>query len=224
MKLIYQGKTKDVYALDDGNCLFKFKDDVTGKDGVFDPGANHVGLTVAGMGQACLRLTEYYYSRFNKAGIATHYISSDFENNAMTVKNAGTVDFEVIVRFRSTGSFMRRFGMYAKEGQALDALVEFTLKDNDREDPPATKDILAALGLLDEERFELIKAQAQGISKMIRDDLASKGMELWDIKLEFGTDSEGHIMLVDEISGGNMRIYKENAIVKPLDLVELIIG
>ena len=45
MRLVYTGKTKDVYALEDGNYLLKFKDTLTGEDGVFDPGANTVGLT-----------------------------------------------------------------------------------------------------------------------------------------------------------------------------------
>ena len=47
-KLVYTGKTKNVYALDNGNYLLKFKDDCTGKDGVFDPGENSVGLTIEG--------------------------------------------------------------------------------------------------------------------------------------------------------------------------------
>ena len=52
MKLVYTGKTKDVYALENGNCLLKFKDDCTGKDGVFDPGENSVGLTIEGSREA----------------------------------------------------------------------------------------------------------------------------------------------------------------------------
>ena len=58
MKLKYTGKTKNVYELEDGNYLLKFKDDVTGVDGVFDPGANTVGLTLEGAGRAGLRLTK----------------------------------------------------------------------------------------------------------------------------------------------------------------------
>ena len=54
MELVYKGKTKDVYKLEDGNVLLKFKDDVTGEDGVFDPGANTVGLTIEGAGQSGL--------------------------------------------------------------------------------------------------------------------------------------------------------------------------
>ena len=52
MKKIYEGKTKDVYSLDNGNVMLKFKDDCIGKDGVFDPGENAVGLTIEGIGKA----------------------------------------------------------------------------------------------------------------------------------------------------------------------------
>ena len=52
MKLVYEGKTKNVYDLDDGNYQLKFKDDVTGENGVFDPGANTVGLSIEEIGRA----------------------------------------------------------------------------------------------------------------------------------------------------------------------------
>ena len=66
MELKYTGKTKDVYALEDGNYLLKFKDDVTGVDGVFDPGANTVGLTMEGAGRAGLRLTKFFFEKLNE--------------------------------------------------------------------------------------------------------------------------------------------------------------
>ena len=59
MKLTYAGKTKDVYALENGNVLLKFKDDCTGKDGVFDPGENSVGLTIDGIGKANFQTSVY---------------------------------------------------------------------------------------------------------------------------------------------------------------------
>ena len=61
MKKLYEGKTKDVYQLDNGNVMLKFKDDCTGKDGVFDPGENSVGLTIEGVGDVNLRMSIYYF-------------------------------------------------------------------------------------------------------------------------------------------------------------------
>ena len=88
MKLVYEGKTKNVYALDNGNVMLKFKDDCTGKDGVFDPGENAVGLTIEGIGKANLETSVYYFEMLKKAGIKTHYVSADLANATMEVLSA----------------------------------------------------------------------------------------------------------------------------------------
>ena len=135
MNLVYSGKTKDVFALEDGNYLLKFKDDCTGADGVFDPGMNTVGLKIDGAGRAGLRLTQYFFEILNEKGIKTHYVSADIENATMTVKPAKTFGkgLEVICRFRAVGSFYRRYGDYCEEGMPLPAFVETTFKDDARE-------------------------------------------------------------------------------------------
>jgi len=225
MKLVYQGKTKDVYALEDGNFLLKFKDDVTGENGVFDPGANTVGLTMAGAGRAGLRLTKYFFEKLNGMGIPTHYIEADLENVTMKVKKATVFGkgLEVICRYRAVGSFIRRYGEYAQEGQPLDAFVEVTLKDDSRNDPPITEDALDMLGILSKEEYQVLKGLTQKIAGIVKDELAQKGMELYDIKFEFGrVGADNHIALIDEISGGNMRAYKDNRRVEPLELAKLM--
>ncbi len=225
MKLIKEGKTKTVYDLQNGNYMLKFKDDVTGENGVFDPGANTVGLSIEGMGRGGLRMTEYFFTKIAAAGILTHYVSADIGKAELTVKPAQVFGhgLEVICRFRAVGSFMRRYGAYAREGQALDAFVEVTLKDDERGDPPISKDALAMLGILTQEEYETLREMTRRISTLIKDDLAKKGLELYDIKLEFGR-VDGKVALVDEISGGNMRVYKDGQIVAPLDLVELALA
>ena len=85
MKLVYTGKTKNVYALDNGNYLLKFKDDCTGKDGVFDPGENSVGLTIEGVGNVNLRMTKHFFEKINAAGIRTHFVSADLKETTMEV-------------------------------------------------------------------------------------------------------------------------------------------
>jgi len=225
MSLIYKGKTKDVYALEDGNYLLKFKDDVTGTDGQFDPGANTVGLSIEGSGKAGLRLTKHFFEKINAAGIPTHYVSADIDKAEMVVKKATMFGqgIEVICRYRAVGSFLRRYGKYAEEGQALDAFVEVTLKDDERNDPPITEDALDMLGILSKEEYGILKNLTQKISGIVKDDLAERGIELYDIKLEFGRVGEDkHIALIDEISGGNMRAYKDGLWIKPLELEELM--
>jgi len=224
VKLVYEGKTKDVYSIEGGNYLLKFKDDATGTDGVFDPGANTVGLTIEGIGRGGLRLTEYFFRRIIEAGYPTHFVSADIEKAEMTVRPAEIFGkgLEVICRFRAVGSFFRRYGGYAAEGQRLDALVEITLKDDDRDDPLITRDTLEMLGILTGGEYDTLKDLTKKISGVIGGALAEKGMELYDIKLEFGR-VDGAIVLIDEISGGNMRVYKDGAIVAPLDLVRQIL-
>ena len=73
MKKIYTGKTKDVFELENGNVLLKFKDDCTGKDGVFDPGENSVGLTIEGIGRANLEVSIHYFELLKAAGIKTTF-------------------------------------------------------------------------------------------------------------------------------------------------------
>ena len=225
MKHIYEGKTKTVYELENGNYLLKFKDDVTGTDGVFDPGANTVGLSIEGIGKGGLKLTTYFFEMLQKNGVMTHFVKSDVENSTMEVLPATVFGkgIEVICRFKAVGSFLRRYGQYAKEGQELDAFVEVTLKDDEREDPPITKDALAILNILTNEEYESLKAQTQKISRMVKSELAKFDCELYDIKLEFGRN-KGQIILIDEISGGNMRVYKNGAIVAPLDLIKIVLG
>jgi len=224
MKHVYEGKTKTVFALDNGHYLLKFKDDVTGTNGVFDPGANTVGLSIEGMGQGGLRLTAHFFEMLQANGVKTHYVQSDIANSTMEVLPAEAFGngLEVICRFKAVGSFMRRFGQYAVAGQDLDALVEVTIKDDEREDPPITKDILAMLDILSNSEYESLKAQTQKICRMVRDDLAKYGCELYDIKLEFGKNN-GEVLLIDEISGGNMRVYKDGNILEPLELVKIVL-
>ncbi len=225
MNLIFSGKTKDVYELGDGHILLKFKDDVTGTDGKFDPGANTVGLTIEGVGQAGLKLTKFFFERLQAAGIPTHYVAANIDDATMTVIPANVFGkgLEVICRYRAVGSFLRRYGLYASEGQALDAFVEVTLKDDERQDPPISKDALDMLGILTSEEYEILKQRTQEISGIVKEELAKKGLELYDIKLEFGRNKDGELILIDEISGGNMRAYQDGNVISPLELEKIML-
>ena len=226
MNLLYAGKTKDVYEGEGDTVILKFKDDVTGTDGVFDPGANTVGLTIDGMGQSGLRMTTFFFEKMAEHGVATHFVSSNIEEATMTVKKATMFGngLEVICRYRAVGSFYRRYGQYCEEGQTLDAFVEVTLKDDERNDPPISKDGLVMLGLLTVEEYDELEQMTKQISNIVKEELAKRELELYDIKLEFGRDSAGALMLIDEISGGNMRAYGKDGYVEPLELEKLMLA
>ena len=226
MKKLYEGKTKDVYELENGNVLLKFKDDCTGKDGVFDPGENSVGLTIVGIGKENLKTSIYYFDMLKEAGIKTHYVSADIDNATMEVLPGKVFGhgLEVICRLVATGSFIRRYGEYIEDGTVLEGgYVECTFKNDAKGDPLVTGEGLAALGVMSLEMFESMKDQTLKITKIVADDLKSIGLDLWDIKFEFGYNN-GEVILIDEIASGNMRVYKGDTIVEPVELTKLILN
>ena len=221
--LVYTGKTKDVFALDNGNYLLKFKDDCTGKDGVFDPGENSVGLTIEGVGDVNLRMSIYFFEKMNAQGIRTHYVSADLAETTMEVLPGKVFGkgLEVICRNKAVGSFYRRYSDYVEEGADLPSYVETTFKNDEKGDPLVTKEGLIALGVMSAKQYEDIEAMTKEITKIVADDLLEKGLVLYDIKFEFGYDAEGKVMLIDEIASGNMRVYKNGEYVDPMTLSEL---
>jgi len=226
MKKHYEGKTKIVYDLENGLFKLYFKDDVTGTDGKFDPGADTVGLTIDGVGAAELKMSVYFFKLLMEKGVKTHFVSADEAERTMTVKPITYFGngLEVICRFKALGGFIRRYGGYIKEGEPLDALVEMTLKDDGRGDPLITQDALEQLGILKTREYETLKTLAREISTIIKKELDAKGLELCDIKLEFGKDKGGEILLVDELSGGNMRVLENGKSLMPVELTKRILG
>ena len=223
MEKIYTGKTKDVYKLENGNVMLKFKDDCTGKDGVFDPGENAVGLTIDGVGDVNLRMSIYFFEKINAAGIRTHYVNANLEDTTMEVLPAKVFGqgLEVICRHKAVGSFIRRYGQYIEAGADLPAYVETTFKNDELGDPLVTKDALAALGVMTEDQYDSMKDMTQKITQIVADDLKEKGMVLYDIKFEYGYDADGNVMLIDEIASGNMRVYKDGQYIDPMTLSKL---
>lgn len=225
MKKVYEGKTKNVFELENGNMLLKFKDDVTGENGVFDPGANTIGLSIEGIGKANLRTSVHFFEKIHEAGIKTHYVNANIDDATMEVLPAKTFGkgLEVICRYRAVGSFYRRYKDYIEEGAKLDGgYVEMTFKNDELGDPLVTKEGLAALHVMSEEQFDKVKEMTLAITKIVADDLKTKGLDLYDIKFEYGYNND-EVILIDEIASGNMRVYKDGEIVDPMDLTAMIL-
>ena len=226
MELIYKGKTKDVFQLPNGNVLLKFKDDCTGKDGVFDPGENAVGLQIEGIGKANLLTSIHFFELLKEAGIKTHYVTANADDATMEVLPGKVFGhgLEVICRLKATGSFIRRYGEYIENGTELTGgYVECTFKNDALGDPIVTCEGLVALNIMSEEMFKSMKEQTLKITKIVADDLKTMGLDLWDIKFEFGYHNN-EVILIDEISSGNMRVYKDGKIVDPINLTSIILN
>ena len=181
------------------------------------------------IGKANLETSVYYFEMLKKAGIKTHYVSADLANATMEVLSAecfgkaqGGGGLEVICRLVATGSFIRRYGEYIKDGTPLPGgYVECTFKNDEKGDPLVTGEGLVALKVMTEDMFKSLKDQTLKITKIVADDLKSIGLDLWDIKFEFGYHN-GEVVLIDEIASGNMRVYKDGKIVDPIELTKLI--
>ncbi|MBO4645159.1 MAG: hypothetical protein J5642_01455 [Bacteroidales bacterium] len=222
-KQVYTGKTKNVYELENGNYLLKFKDDCTGKDGVFDPGENSVGLQIEGVGRVNLQMSIHFFEKINAAGIRTHYVNANLDDVTMEVLPAKVFGhgLEVICRYKAVGSFFRRYGEYIEEASDLPEYVEMTFKNDAKGDPLVTKDGLVALGIMSEKQYDDIKEMTRKVTRIVADGMADKGLELYDIKFEFGYDADGKVMLIDEIASGNMRVYKDGKYIEPMTLSKL---
>jgi len=227
MNLLKDGKTKEVYTLTDGNILFKFKDTITGNGntGVKDPGGNQVIGTEIGVGKAAVEMSIYYFELLKKYNIPTHYIKHNKEENKIFVKPATFFGkgLECIIRYTAAGSFVRRFGLYCKEGDVFNfPIFECTLKDDEREDPPITGEIAMALGIISQDHWVDLVNRTRDICGIIKTDLKSKELDLIDIKIEFGI-VDGVVTLIDEISAGNMRVYKDGKKLDYLTLTNIVI-
>jgi len=223
VKKIRDGKTKAVYDAGDGDILLKFKDDVTGTGDIVDPGGNTVVGRVEGKGNASLKLSKYFFEILKKADIQTHYIDANLKENTMLVKKAETFGdgLEFICRLKAAGSFIRRYGKYAEKDKPLDYLVEITLKDDDRGDPLINEEGVVQLELMSKAEVELVTSLTKKITRLISQECKNFGLELIDIKLEFGR-VEGKIAVIDEISGDNMRVRKDGKAIMQKELCDII--
>lgn len=230
---IYSGKTKDLYALPGGNVLLVFKDDVTGENGVIDPGANTVIGQVEGKGRKSLAMTDYFFKRLHAANIPTHLVQLDLEKGTMEVRRAeplgkdisGKGGLEFVCRTRPWGSFVRRYKQYIRNAECkLDYLVEITVKDDERGDPLINDDTIVALGLASPAQLEQAKDITRRVCRIVEADLNEKGLTLIDMKIETGL-VDGEVVVIDEISADAMRVMdKEGKVLDHGTVYEKLIG
>ena len=96
-----------------------------------------------------------------------------------------------------------------------------TFKNDAKGDPLVTKDGLVALNIMSEKQYDDIKEMTRKVTRIVADAMKSKGLDLYDIKFEFGYDKDGSVMLIDEIASGNMRVYKDGKYIEPMTLSKL---
>ncbi len=201
-KIFYEGKSKRVYVKNDYELIMEFKDDVTAVDGAIKAVANGKGILVA-------RMSTYFFKVLEDSGVETHFIDYD-GGRLLTVKRLSMVPIEVIVRNYAYGSLMNRMPLF-KNLQRIDPpLVEFHYKDDNLHDPLILVDDILRVGLLGRDELSYIVETTLKVNKILGKLFESRNLRFIDLKLEFGRDRSGKLIVADEISGDTFRVLNEN--------------
>ena len=198
-ELIYSGKAKDILTTEDENVIIaQYKDQATALNGVKKE-------QIAGKGQLNNQISSLIFQKLNAAGVATHFIKKISETEQLN-KKVKIIPLEVVLRNVTAGSFSKRFGV--KEGIQLEKpIVEFYYKNDDLDDPFINDEHVKFLKLANDEDIAYIKAETRRINKLLSDWFHQIGLKLIDFKLEFGFDKDGKIILADEFSPDNCRLW-----------------
>ncbi|MGI6153377.1 MAG: phosphoribosylaminoimidazolesuccinocarboxamide synthase [Christensenellaceae bacterium] len=224
MKTLYNGKTKDVLADEQtGGVYLLFKDDATGENGMFDPGSNAVGGSVAGKGKNGIKISQYFFELMERSGVPTHYLGADVEKGLMQVRQLTVPPLEFVLRYFTAGSMCRRFTL--DEGIPFDPpYLEVTLKDDEQGDPLISERLCMMKGLLAEGQYEEALDVLVKVGEVLKKELGEMGLTLIDFKIEIGYDEAGKIYVVDEITPDIWRVRDENGnIPNQIDCAKLIL-
>ena len=193
-----QGKVKTIFALDEPDkVLIQYEDKVTAGNG------KKVDFP-EGKGQVCCEISEFLFKRLEAAGIKTHYDSMP-THRAMACKKVDIIPIEVVVRNVAAGSIVRQTTL--EEGHIINwPLVEWFLKDDEKDDPLLTVDRINLMGDYPLKELEYLAREVNAILKSIFDQI---GLTLVDFKLEFGYDADKNLLLADELSPDGMRLWKK---------------
>ncbi|MEH7334050.1 phosphoribosylaminoimidazolesuccinocarboxamide synthase [Neobacillus drentensis] len=200
-ELLYEGKAKRIYATNDEQVvLVEYKDSATAFNGQKKADIN-------GKGRLNNEITSLLFLKLKEQGIDSHFIKKTSETEQL-VKKVDIIPLEVVVRNVAAGSLSKRLGI--EEGQQLNApLVEFYLKNDELGDPLVTVDHILELKTATTDELTVLKEKALQINTVLSSFFKELGIRLIDFKLEFGKDSEGQILLADEISPDTCRLWDQ---------------
>ncbi|HHJ9725128.1 TPA: phosphoribosylaminoimidazolesuccinocarboxamide synthase, partial [Streptococcus pyogenes] len=197
-----KGKAKDIYSTKDENVIRTvYKDQATMLNGARKE-------TIDGKGALNNQISSLIFEKLNKAGVVTHYIEQISKNEQLN-KKVDIIPLEVVLRNVTAGSFSKRFGV--EEGRVLETpIVEFYYKNDDLNDPFINDEHVKFLGIVNDEEIAYLKGETRRINELLKGWFAQIGLNLIDFKLEFGFDQEGTIILADELSPDNCRLWDKN--------------
>ena len=189
-ELIYEGKAKKVYAMDDPDyCMVEYKDDATAFNGLKKG-------TIRGKGVVNNKMSNFMFKLLAEKGIETHFVK-EISDRETIVKKVSIVPLEVIIRNKAAGSLAKKLGL--EEGMELKCpILEFSYKNDELGDPMINNSQAIACGIATQEEIDVIN--------YMKEFFAGVGIELIDFKLEFGKFHD-KIILADEISPDTCRFW-----------------
>ena len=198
-KLLYSGKAKDIFSTDDEQVILaRYKDQATAFNGVKKE-------QIAGKGVLNNQISSFIFEKLNVAGVATHFIEKVSDTDQLN-KKVEIIPLEVVLRNYTAGSFSKRFGV--EEGIALEIpIVEFYYKNDDLDDPFINDEHVKFLKIASDQEIAFLKEETRRINELLSDWFRQIGLKLIDFKLEFGFDKDGKIILADEFSPDNCRLW-----------------
>ena len=194
---ILHGKVKTVFTTSEPDkVLIQYEDRVTAGNGKKE-------LWVEDKGRVCCEISSILFEELEKFGIKTHYLNI-IPVSIMSCKKVDIIPIEVVVRNVAAGSIVRQTTL--EEGRIINwPLVEYYLKDDEKDDPLLTEDRIRLMGDYPLRDMEQTAREVNGILSKIFCEI---GFTLVDFKLEFGYDSERNLLLADELSPDGMRLWK----------------
>jgi len=201
--LVYEGKAKKIWTTEYPDLyISEFKDDLTAFNG-------EKKSSEEGKGALNNEISTELFKYLNEKGIPTHFVEM-LDKNHMLHKKAEVIYIEVIVRNIATGSLSRNLGIKDKTVLPF-ALVEFDYKNDELGDPKLNDQHCLILELVnDTSELDYIRYMARRINTILTDFYAELDITVVDFKLEFGRDVNGNIILIDELSPDNFRLWDTN--------------
>ena len=197
---LFDGNEKQVFATDDPNkVIFRYKDVTVAFNNI--KRARFIGKGILDNQISAILLGE-----LNKKGVETHFVELVGEREQLCRK-IEIIPLEITVHNRIAGSLAQRLGV--EEGFKSDnTIVDLRYNNDDLDDPMINDHHAVALGLATYDELKFMYSQALKANKILSALLKKAGIELIDMKLEFGRASDnGHIIISDEISPDTSRMW-----------------
>ncbi len=161
--------------------------------------------TIKGKGVLNNQISSLIFEKLNAAGVATHFVKQLSETEQLN-KKVKIIPLEVVLRNYTAGSFAKRFGL--EEGIKFETpIVEFYYKNDELDDPFINDEHVKFLEIANDQQIAFLKEETRRINGLLSDWFSQIGLKLIDFKLEFGFDKDGKIILADEFSPDNCRLW-----------------